>query len=325
MPKIELMRITSRILSKNPVNDPAERDLLIFKPDEIKEGAPLLIGLAGFTGGARSFLNFSPLSTNFTDVVEKLRQSGGLHDAIIAIPDCFTIFGGNQYINSGAVGDYEDFIIKELIPEMKERFKTGRTGVFGKSSGGFGAYTLSIHNPDIISGFADHSGDAGFEYNYIPDFPDSFREFNRAGGVEKWFDGFKSAVNRSANKFMKPLNILAMSAFYSPNPESETMGIDLPFDMKTGEFRDEIWNKWKKIDPARNISDNIGKIRDMKAVYLDVGANDEFNINLGMKKMHRILEEKGVDHFFEEFEDGHFSITYRYEKSLAFLAEKLSS
>ena len=31
-----------------------------------------------------------------------------------------------------------------------------------------GAYTLTARNPEIINGFADHFGDSGFEYVYIP-------------------------------------------------------------------------------------------------------------------------------------------------------------
>ncbi len=324
MPKIELLKVESKVLLKNPLNDSAQRDLIIFKPDEVKEGAPLLVGLAGFGGGARSFLNYSPLSTNFTDVVEGLRKSGRLHDAIIVIPDCFTSLGGNQYLNSEAVGAYEDFIVKEIIPEMKSRFKTGKTGVFGKSSGGFGAYSLAIRNPDVLQGFADHSGDAGFEYCYYADFPGAIREFRKEGGVKKWFEAFQKSVNKSKKKFMAPLNTLAMAAFYSPNPDSEDLMIDLPFNIKTGEILDDVVNKWRKFDPARNISENIGKLRDMKAIYLDVGEQDEFNINFGMSKMHRILEEKGIEHFFEEFEDGHFSISYRYEESLSYLSERLA-
>lgn len=324
MPKIELMKVDSKVLLKNPLNDSAQRDLILFKPDDVKDDAPLLIGLAGFGGGARTFLNFSPLSPNFTDVVDGLRTGGKLHDAIIAIPDCFTSLGGNQYLNSDAVGDYEDFIVKEIVPEMKSRFNTGKTGVFGKSSGGFGAYTLAIRNPDVFKGFADHSGDAGFEYCYYSDFPKAIKEFSKAGGVREWFDAFKKSVNKSAKNFMAPLDTLAMAAFYSPNKDSNNMMIDLPFDLSTGELLDEVLNKWKKFDPARNISENLAKLRDMDAIYLDVGNEDEFNINFGMSKMHRILEEKSIDHFFEVFSDGHFNISYRYEKSLEYLSERLS-
>ncbi|MEM0156235.1 MAG: alpha/beta hydrolase-fold protein [Thermoplasmataceae archaeon] len=324
MTGFELLRFESHSLRGNPLNDPTQRDILLFRPDKIREGSPLLIGLTGFGGGARSFLNYSPLSQNFTDILDALKKSGKLHDAIIVIPDCFTSLGGNQYLNSDAVGAYEDFIVKEVVPRFKSEFGTGNTGLFGKSSGGFGAYTLSVRNPEVFQGFADHSGDAGFEYCYFPDFPDSIREFRRAGGVGKWFEEFSRSVNKSRKKYVAPLNVLAMAAFYSANRQSADMMIDLPFSLETGEMLDDVIERWKKFDPARNITENIGKIRNMKAVYLDVGSEDEFRINFGMNKMHRILSESGVSHFYEEFEDGHFNISYRYEQSLAYLAERLS-
>lgn len=320
----KITRFNSRSLEHNALNDASEREILIFEPETVENEAPLLIGLAGFGGGARSFLNFSPMSYNFTDIIRNLRKDGKLKNAIVAIPDCFTSYGGNQYINSAGVGMYEDFLVKELIPHLKKEYSTGNTGVFGKSSGGFGSYSLAIRHPDVFSGFADHSGDAGFEYCYLPDFPDTIREFSKAGGVNKWYEKFRSSRNKMAKEFMKAINVLAMAAFYTPDPKSPNLGIGFPFDLDTGELIEDIWAKWKMLDPARNINDNLQKLSAMKAVYLDVGGSDEFNINFGMRIMHKVLEKNSVDHTFEEFDAGHFNITYRYEQSLSFLAEKLS-
>lgn len=323
--EIRILKYRSRALEDNWLNDPTEREVIVFLPEKLREEAPLLIGLAGFGGGARSFLNFSPMSENFTDVVKTLRKSAKLKDAVIAIPDCYTSLGGNQYINSSSVGNYEDFITDEIVPWIREDYSTGFTGVFGKSSGGFGSYSLATRHPDVFSGFADHSGDAGFEYCYFADFPDAIREFEKAGGVKNWFSKYNESRNKMSKEFMKTINVLAMSAFYSPNPESENLGIDFPFDLETGELDTVIWEKWLKLDPARNIRENLEKIRSMKGVYLDVGFSDEFNINFGMRIMHRILEKTNVPHVFEEFEGGHFNITYREEYALSYLAEKLSA
>lgn len=322
--RTEIIEFESSALKDNPLKDPSKREVVLFLPDKMKDGAPLLVGLAGFGGGARSFLNFSPMSYNFTEIVGNLRKNRKLRDAVIAIPDCYTSYGGNQYINSSAVGKYEDFVIDELIPALKEKYHTGNSGLFGKSSGGFGSYTLAIRHPDVISGFADHSGDAAFEYCYFTDIPDALREFEKAGGVNSWYENYYKSTNKLAKQNMKPINILAMAAFYSPNPSSETLGIDFPFDLETGELNEQVWEKWKKVDPARNINDHLEVLSAMKAVFLDVGHSDEFNINFGMRIMHKILEKNNVEHVFEEFDGGHFNITYRYERTLSFLAEKLS-
>ena len=146
----------------------------------------------------------------------------------------------------------------------------------------------------------------------------------KAGGVNKWYGNYMKSTNKMAKQNMKPINVLAMAAFYSPNPASETLGIDFPFDLETGEMIEPVWEKWKKVDPARNIRDNLETLSGMKGLFLDVGYSDEFNINFGMRIMHKILEQNSVEHVFEEFEGGHFNITYRYERTLSYLAEKLS-
>ena len=42
-----------------------------------------------------------------------------------------------------------------------------------------------------------------------------------------------------------------MAAHYSPNSLSKEMGVDLPFDLKTGEMLQEVWNRWLAWDPVR--------------------------------------------------------------------------
>jgi len=89
---------------------------------------------------------------------------------MIAIPDSMTSLGGNQFINSEAVGNYEDFIIKDVVGWIKHDFGKRKIGIFGKSSCGFGAYNLTVKNPETFSGFVDVSGDSAFEYCYIKRF-----------------------------------------------------------------------------------------------------------------------------------------------------------
>ena len=63
--------------------------------------------------------------------------------AIVVFPDCFTSLGGNQYVNSSAIGRYADYLTREIIPFVDREFRTlasrEHRGCFGKSSGGYGA------------------------------------------------------------------------------------------------------------------------------------------------------------------------------------------
>src|SRR5712672_1715614 len=71
---------------------------------------------------------------------------------VVAFPDCFTRLGGNQYINSASTGAWEDYLLHEMLPTVEQRYGcggTGRRGVFGKSSGGYGALTHALRHCDI--------------------------------------------------------------------------------------------------------------------------------------------------------------------------------
>src|SRR5712675_2014676 len=75
---------------------------------------------------------------------------------------------------SASMGAWEDFLLLEMLPAIEQRFKcggSGRRGVFGKSSGGYGAVTHALRHSDIWSAAACHSGDMGFELCYLPDMP----------------------------------------------------------------------------------------------------------------------------------------------------------
>src|SRR3712207_7286310 len=84
-----------------------------------------------------------PYTTLFRSVpgrLDRLIGSGEMPPVAVAFPDCFTRLGGNQYIDSAAMGPWETFLIREMLPQVEARFGCGgggRRGVFGQSSGGF--------------------------------------------------------------------------------------------------------------------------------------------------------------------------------------------
>jgi S-formylglutathione hydrolase FrmB len=74
---------------------------------------------------------------------------------------------------------------------------TGRRGVFGKSSGGYGAITHALRHSDIWSAAACHSGDMGFELCYLPDMPAALRALAGAeNSIERWWQQLEAAKKR---------------------------------------------------------------------------------------------------------------------------------
>ena len=319
-------RLKSRILKGNPLGDPTERDLHVYLPPGYRPSKryPVLLALTGFTGTGAMLFNADPFMEGLDRRLDRLIGSGKCAPVIVAAPDCFTRLGGNQYLNSSATGRYEDYLIKEVLPFVERAYPVTCWGVFGKSSGGYGAIVQAMRHPEVFRAAADHSGDSDFELCYLPDFPEALDRFREAGGPASWLAAFEKDPNRKRRRHMKTLNALAMAAHYSPNPRSPHLGIDFPFDLKMGTFRPEVWRRWQAWDPVRMVSRHAGNLRKLNLIYVDCGNADEFSLHWGARALVAAMRRHGLKPRYETFEDGHMSVAYRYDVSVPLLARALA-
>ena len=141
---------TSRVLADNPLGDPNVRKLSVWLPPQYDQGRrhggkrfPVLFDLVGFTGSGAAHLNWKPFEENVAEQAARLVFERKMGPVVIVFPDCFTRLGGNQYVNSSAIGRYADYLTRELVPFVDREFRTLASreyrGCFGKSSGGYGA------------------------------------------------------------------------------------------------------------------------------------------------------------------------------------------
>lgn len=325
MYRIAVERVTSRLLSDNPLGDPAERDLVLLVPESLPAGlkVPVIWCLVGYTGVGKMMLQDDPWQEGLRERVERLSAAGKLGPAIYALPDAFTRYGGSQYLNSTALGPYEDYLWTELFPHVTERYRCGRHGVMGKSSGGYGALVQAMRHPDRLSAVACHSGDMYFEYCYLPDFPKFLNGLRTRGGLDGYLAAFEAAPKKRDTKLLEVMNVIAMAAAYSPDPASPTRGIDFPIDLETGEIRREVWERWLALDPVRLVERHQDALRSLRLVYIDCGLRDEFHLQYGARIFAQRLRALGIPHVHEEFDDGHMGVSYRYERSLPLLYQAL--
>jgi S-formylglutathione hydrolase FrmB len=198
----------------------------------------------------------------------------------------------------------------------------GRRGVFGKSSGGYGAIAHAILHADFWSAAACHSGDMGFELCYARDFPGVLRALAKVGGIKAWLDGF-FARPKQADSDVHILMTLAMAATYDPDPDAP-YGVRLPVTHDTCEIIPERWAAWTAWDPLTLAPKHVAALKSLKGLFIDCGDADQFDLVYGARRLHRLLDAAGVAHVYEEFSDNHSSIDYRMDVSLPFLAKALS-
>ena len=318
-------------LKGNLLDDPTLRRIDVYVPaGHDGRGLPLLVDLVGFTAGGPAHTNWKNYGENVPERLDRLIGTGQMPPVVAAFPDCFTRLGGNQYVDSAATGPWETFLLREMLPQVEERFGCGgdgRRGVFGKSSGGYGALVHALrHGGSVWSAAASHSGDVGFEYLYhLGEFAGALRHLMDHGmSVEAFITRFEAGP-KAKDQDWHTLMLLAQAASFDPDP-GRFCGIRLPVDLETCELIPERWANWLRRDPLRMADDPrlLDNLRGMKALYVDCGDIDQYNMIYGSRLLHRKLEAAGIPHAYEEFHDNHSSVDYRMDISLPLLAKALT-
>lgn len=325
---VTIFDFQSECLANNPLKDPTARRVPVYTPDGLSEGqrVPVLYALAGFTGTGLSFLNYNFYSQNLPQMLDQLIASKAMPPAVVVMVDGMTALGGNQYIDSPAVGPWATHICQELIPWVEANFpvikgRYGR-GAFGSSSGGYGALMMGLERAEHFGAIASHAGDSYFNYCYQADFPHAVGGLRRVGGLTRWLETWRGYDQLPGWAF-PVANVVAMSAFYSPNADAPH-GFELPFDLETGELNEAVFARWLKRDPVRMVVKKQEALRSLRQIYIDVGSRDEYHLQHGNRLLTKRLKAANVPHHYEEFDGGHRGISYRYRSSMPMLAKALT-
>ena len=246
-------------------------------------------------------------------------QSGEIKPAVFVWPACETKLGGSQYVNSSGTGNYQDYVINEVIPAAEKHYNCGGENnrvVVGKSSGGFGALSLTMRNPGFFRATASHAGDMGFDMSHFRGFADALTCWSKYGGIESFIQQLPS-LSKFGFTEHAGIEAIAMATCYSPNAESE-LGFDLPVAPETGEIRHNIFDKWLSYDPLRMLDEknNADALRQLDHLFLDAGETDEFALQWGLRRFHEKLKAQNIDAHVEYFKGGHFAMDDRWQQSL---------
>ncbi|MGI9259052.1 MAG: alpha/beta hydrolase [Gammaproteobacteria bacterium] len=349
---------TSSVLADNPLGDPASRSFEVWLPPQYDQGAgrgrgrrfPVLYDLAGFTSSGIAHTNWRNFEENVPERVARLVHLKKMHPCLVVFPDCFTALGGNQYVNSPAVGNYADYLTRELIPFIDAEFRTRASrdhrGCFGRSSGGYGAMIHGMKYARYWGAVGNHSGDAYFDFLYRIDWPNTlntlakYRRRQRREGtidVEREERGVDSGHDDGrVTRFLKDvwgrsklagdevhcLMNLAMAATYDPDMTAPN-GFLLPFNLETGELIPNRWRQWLKHDPINLVKRYARNLKTLRGIFIDCGWRDQYQMHYGSRILSKRLHQAGVEHRYEEFPDTHSRIDYRLDRSLPFLTRAL--
>ena len=325
--------IDSQALTGNPLGDPHRRPIWVYTPPgydgDAERRYPSLYVIQGLTGQLDMWRNRKAFAPNPPELIDAAFAERGATPAIVVFVDCWTSLGGSQFLDSPATGRYHTYLCDEVVPFVDAGYRTladrDHRGIAGKSSGGYGAMVTPMLRPDLFGGLATHAGDALFEVSYQPDIREAVRALRDTYDFS--YDAFWADLRARPGRPKKTdgalLNMYCMAACYSADADGT---VQLPFDLRTGRLRPDVWERWLAWDPVRMAPAHADDLRSMRAIWIDAGRSDDFYLDLGAEAFRDELEKLGVTDAvrFELFDGTHANIEWRYPSALRFLAERLA-
>ncbi len=220
-------------------------------------------------------------------------------------------FEGSCYMNSIIWGDYEDYIINDLIDWVESSFRAmpddrNYRAMIGNSMGGYGAFRYGILHKDKFKAFAAH-GTSGLSFDAMIELWIQEVIFENQPGPPYFYD------YNIDGSFTKALFLFGAAG--SPNLNTPQTYINPPIVEylldENAMIIDTVYAKWQAFELSQLIhqltpDDSVG-------IYFSCGVNDGFllyNSHLAMQDTFDLL---GLPYEFYSHSGGHnMPISFKY-------------
>jgi hypothetical protein len=249
---------------------------------------------------------------------------GVIKEFILVAVDMNTPLGSSWYVNSSATGNWEDFVIQELVPYIDANFKTlpnrDSRGIAGIFIGGYGAIRFGMRHPDVFgSVYAMHPVGTGTGVGLSATIP----KWDILANAKSMDDVKKDGGTRI---------FTTMFQAHLPNSDKPPLFINLLASQENGQLvidaklMDRFRNNFYLETMIGKYADNLKSLRGFKfdwnrsdGNYDHVFANQAFT---------RKLREYGIAHQAEEYngtwDDSNWGVDGRfYTEVLPFFARYL--
>lgn len=277
---MNMIEIAAPSLAENLVDELAERTIYVYLPPSYatsEKRYPVVYYLPGY--GDSSVLGF-----RLPNDMDALIESGAVQEMIVVVASGDSKPGGGFYVNSPVTGNWEDFIVQDVVGYVDANFRTlpqaESRGITGHSMGGFGALNIAMRHPDVFS--AVYSMSPGlFDENGLAE---SFM-FARESTIKSFVNYEKQLAALPLEEAQKRMRNApeefsqAYGLAFAPNPDRHPPYFDYPYTEVDGQLvrNDEVWKKWESgfggiAEEAVQYKDNL---LQLKGIVVDYGIHDE--------------------------------------------------
>ncbi|MCF8369971.1 MAG: T9SS type A sorting domain-containing protein [Bacteroidales bacterium] len=272
---------------------------------------PVIYYLHGW-GGDQNTVN------EMISITGGLISSGTIDEVIIVGADNSPEpFNGSMYVNSVTWGNYEDYMVNDLVTWVETSFRTvpqkKYRALIGQSMGAYGAFRYGILHKEKFRALVAHAGVLTFD-------KDIYINTSRQNVLQESQPGPPYTYSFSTGGFTAG-TFLFCGAF-SPNPNSTQYYInpqivDFPYD-ENGDYIDSVYAKFQQNDILGNFIHQLSA-EDSVGIFFGCGTADGYLVYPAHLAMKDTLDTLGIPYEYYSHNGGHAWPNGFKENGLVFL------
>ena len=117
--RLDRLVVHSELLEDNPLDDPGQRPLYVYRAPGVADGAPASAGRLrdpGFHGQLDMWLSRSAVRADLVERIDAMFAAGDCPDAIVVLVDAWTSPWRIAVPHSAGTGRYLDYLCDEIVP-----------------------------------------------------------------------------------------------------------------------------------------------------------------------------------------------------------------
>jgi S-formylglutathione hydrolase len=314
---VERIKVHGKSLEGNLEGDSPDREVSVYLPPGYKthrkQRYPVLYLLHGYMDYPDDWFGSKHMFVDATLGIDKSLASGAAREMIVVMPNAYTVYMGSMYSNSVTTGDWEDFIVHDLVSYIDAHYRTipdrASRGLAGHSMGGYGTMRLGMKFPQVFSSL------------YAMSACCLASMANGPNATMAKVEAIHSAADLAHADFGTRA-MIASAAAWSPDPKKPPLYLDLPW--ADGKMLPAVEAKWDANAPIAMLDQYVPNLKKYRAIALDVGTKDF--LMASVKELDREMTLMGIPHTFETYDGTHISgIQKRLEeKVMPFFSKNLS-
>lgn len=324
---VETHYLVSPALQGNALNDPERRPLVVYLPEKYRQFPqmqfPVVYLLHGAMTDVGSWLKRGGRRQSPLETVDSVIGEEG--DAIVVMIDAWTSVGGSQYVNSAAIGQYQDYLVDDVVRGVDGWFRTIRSpsarAIFGHSSGGFGAWMACTRRPGVFGSLGMLAADCLFEGVFLQTLGPAVRRLRESYGGSMYnfwsTHGSSDPAPPSRTRIYQPQDghgrpwnpedaaIYDQHMLAAAFSGDDSQQLRYLFSQPAGEIDTEVWANWTALDPVRTVAQFKEELLQLRHISIGAGRQDEFFADNGAAALTLVLGANGISHAHLSADGGH--------------------